>query len=373
MTIADQLRRSVSLITADWEHRVRAIPALARLDRRALIDHLPEFLEGVAASVASDSEAAEHAFGLLAEGHAIQRLGHGILIEDLTEEYVALRRAVFEYVLPSVDGTDQSRAELLRLAATLDRAVTEAVRRYARGREEQRERFIGVLAHDLRDPLGVVLMATTTAIAAENLDAARRCLARAVRGAERMRRMIDDVLDFARGQLSGGIPATPSFEDLGEICRAAADELREVHPGRAIEVTTHGDLRGWFDRDRALQAIGNLIRNAIQHGAGAVTVAASERNDRQAVITRVQNRGVVIPQDVLDRIFDPFHGVDARRRLGLGLYIVRQVAAAHAGHVEAASSVDEGTTFTITWPRAPITARSDPRDSLALPPGDGHG
>ena len=136
------------------------------------------------------------------------------------------------------------------------------------------------------------------------------------------------------------------------ICRAAVDELRSTFPNRGVVFSTSGHLGGKFDRDRVLQALDNLLRNACEHGEGDIHVEARATADDQGVVTKVSNRGPVIPPEVIPKLFDPFArgSSSSKQGLGLGLYIAAQVAMAHGGVCEASSSSD-WTSITIHWPR----------------------
>jgi signal transduction histidine kinase len=164
------------------------------------------------------------------------------------------------------------------------------------------------------------------------------------------------MIDFARGQLGGGIPAVPVTCDMGEVCHEVVDELQIAHPGRELSVETSGDLKGSWDRDRLIQALSNLVSNALIHGRDPITVCAFEAPDHEAVTTEVHNAGPPIPAELIPTLFEAFrHGrTDARGGLGLGLFIVQQIALAHGGDCRVRSSEAEGTTFSIEWPRAPL-------------------
>jgi len=328
---------------------------LARLERGALIDHLPEVLDGLAAWIEGRTQDAERAFNALAEGHAVQRLGFGIELPVVNIEYAWLRRIILSLLL-EVPPSSEVQAELIRLNEGLDRAILFAIRRYTERRDYVRDRFIGILGHDLRNPLNVTAMATQNLLSSNALaERERKQVQMIERAAERMARMVNDVLDFTRGHLGGGIPVTPREDDMGGICRAAVEEAKTGNPGRTLVVHTEGDLRGNFDRDRVLQAIGNLVGNAIQHGADPVTVVAREAADQRAVETSVSNRGKPIPAAMIAKLFEPFsHAGDVEKgTLGLGLFIVGQIALAHGATCAVSSSNDE-TVFTIRWPRTPI-------------------
>jgi signal transduction histidine kinase len=171
-----------------------------------------------------------------------------------------------------------------------------------------------------------------------------------------MGRMISDLVDFSLGELGGGIPCVPETADLGEICREAVDGLRASHPERAIALEATGAFIGSFDHDRVAQVISNLVTNAVVHGGDPITIRVHEASDH--VVTEVHNLGTAIAAEALPSLFDPFRrGPRARRGgLGLGLYIVQQIALAHGATCIVDSTNDHGTTFRIAWPRPARTS-----------------
>lgn len=354
--VAEYLRREKQAIASDWEKAVTAdLAELAKLERGALLDHLPEVLDGLAAWVEGHTHVAEASFCALADGHALQRLGFGIELAVVNIEYRWLRSVLLKHLL-AVPSSLAVRKQLIRLNEGLDHAIHFAVRRYTEQRDHMRDRFIGILGHDLRDPLSSAAMATQQLLRSGTLTPADRTRISVIeRAVVRMGRMVGDVLDFARGHLAGGIPVTVADADLGEICRTAADEARGAHPERTIEVELAGDLRGTFDRDRVLQVIANLLSNALHHGEDPIILSAWEAENRRAVFTRVSNRGRPIPAALLPKLFEAFeHAGNARQGgLGLGLYIVAQIARAHGALYQVSSSGNE-TVFTLQWPRTPL-------------------
>jgi signal transduction histidine kinase len=359
--VGEYLRREKQAIAKDWERRVVAdLAPLAGLERGALIDHLPEVLDGLAEWVDGRTEDAEKAFTALADGHALQRLGFGIELACVNIEYKLLRSVILRHLL-AVPSSLEVREQLNRVNEGLDHAIHFAVRRYTERREHLRDRFIGILGHDLRDPLNAASMATFHLLSSSTLAPPERSRVSVIeRAVLRMQRMVADVLDFARGHLAGGIPVTVKAGDLGEICRAATDETRGAHPQRTIELKIRGDLLGSFDRDRVLQAMGNLLGNALQHGEDPILLEAWEADDRRAVFTRLSNRGRPIPAASLPGLFEAFAQAGEARQggLGLGLYIVAQIARAH-GAVLTVTSSEEATAFTIQWPRTPLSEVPD--------------
>ncbi|NVJ21400.1 PAS domain-containing protein [Myxococcus sp. AM011] len=245
-----------------------------------------------------------------------------------------------------VDITQHKQAE-----AALQRAV------------DFREQLLAVLGHDLRNPLNAISASAFQLARAEDLEAPeRRAVERIRKSAGRMGRMITDILDFARSKLGEGIPVSPQPMNLADVCQATLEELQVSHPGRPLLFESSGDTSGDWDPDRVAQVLGNLVSNALQHGGGDTPVHTHVRGEAHDVLLEVHNRGEPIPPELLPRIFDPFKTPVAtseststyqkQRSLGLGLFIVHQIARAHGGRVEVRSSEEEGTTFRVYWPRA---------------------
>lgn len=362
-SISARIRERKQIISDTWETRVRdEIPGLRSLDSHALCDHLPELLEALARWVEGDHAGAQPGFDALAEGHAIQRLGYGVDLQTLTHEYALLRSVLVRDCLDvALDGA--SRDAFARLDEGLDEAILQSVRRYARGRDDVRDRFISILAHDLRNPLNTIAIAASRLlVGSEDVDGrVNRSASVIVRATDRMVRMIEQVIQVAREHLGGGIPLTLGATNLGEICQEALDELVAGHPGRDLSIETSGDLEGFFDRDRVLQAMSNVIGNAVQHGVDPIRVIVREASDRQSIETTVSNAGTPPTKDALAAMFDPFRASSARRGgLGLGLYIVRAIARAHGARVHTdADPMGQGFRFTIVWPRTPVDETPD--------------
>jgi PAS domain S-box-containing protein len=227
--------------------------------------------------------------------------------------------------------------------------VTDRVRA-----EEARERFIAILGHDLRNPLGAIKMGVESL---GDLPAPQaNVVARIARSAHRMEAMIRDVLDFARGRLGGGIPVAPTRCDLRSVCDEVVEEMRQAHPARAMSFDATGDLRGEWDPDRVEQVLSNLLGNAVTHGVGPIQVTIRDEGDE--VVTTVHNQGLPIPAVLLPTLFEPFTRTEQDGNkagspggLGLGLYIASEIVRAHGGTISVSSAQDEGTTFAISWPR----------------------
>jgi signal transduction histidine kinase len=216
------------------------------------------------------------------------------------------------------------------------------------------EQLLGMVSHDLRSPLAAIAASTQLALRRAGDDEALvRALRRTLSAAGRMGRMIDDLLDFTRARLGGGIPLSRRETDLGKIARYAVEEAQAANPEHPLVHRLHYQ-KGLYDPDRMSQVVQNLIANALEHGAARAPVVVETRLEGERVVLEVSNQGAAIPEEALPGIFEPFRGgaQGKSRHLGLGLFIVREIVRAHGGDVSARSG-PEGTTFTVRVPRRP--------------------
>lgn len=236
--------------------------------------------------------------------------------------------------------------ELVELVATL-RALYR-LRRAERERERHRELFLGTVGHDLRNPLQTILTATQVLAASQALGGSeRRIVSTIERTADRMRRLIDQLLTFTQGA-AGGVPVQRQRVDLGELVRAA---VREHAAGHDIAIDDQPAAPILIDPERITQLIDNLVTNAIRYGAGRVTIRLSRQAD--CAMIAVHNGGAPIPPGKLATLFDPYRrATSSHGGVGLGLYIVDQIARAHGGSVHVTSTAGAGTTFTVRLPAA---------------------
>jgi signal transduction histidine kinase len=230
-----------------------------------------------------------------------------------------------------------------------------------------RERFNAVLGHDLRNPLSAILMGASTLQRGVLPAAEAKTVTRIQSSAERMGRMIDQLLDLTRVRSGGGIPVDPEPLDLAEVTRQVVDELEMANPQRTLHVDVQSEASGEWDPDRLAQVVSNLVGNAIHHGPTDQPVAVCVSGSAEEVMLAVHNTGEPIPGEFLPVMFDPFSRAEGNSRsgLGLGLFITQQIVLAHRGSIEVVSTAAEGTTFTVTLPRhgRPFT------EAAAPPPG----
>ena len=234
-----------------------------------------------------------------------------------------------------------------------------------------RDRLMGVLGHELRNPLSAIAALARLTMTRDDLpDDVRERLAQMDRAAQRSLQMIKSLLDFSESRWRGSLPTRPILIEPGEIAGRVIDELRATHPDRVIALDVRSRDPFELDPARMEQVFSNLIANAIVHGSHDTPVEVSVEVRETEALLAVRNRGPVIAPEQIASLFQPFaqglseaqeprqelrqeisHDGRRQRGLGLGLYIVREIVDAHGGTISVDSSRDHGTTFLVRLPR----------------------
>jgi signal transduction histidine kinase len=219
---------------------------------------------------------------------------------------------------------------------------------------------LGIVGHDLRSPLSVVMMsAAQLAKSAQPNDRRLLPVSRILSAANRMETMIRDLLDYSRIELHIALPLDVRPSSAHESFARIVEEFRAANPGREIRYEPGKRPEVRWDPDRMDQALANLVANALKYGEEGTPVRVGWQRERDAMILEVNNRGKPIPESLLPHIFEPFRrGATndprtSKTSMGLGLYIVRQIVEQHGGRIDVRSSMAEGTTFTVKLP-APV-------------------
>ena len=371
MRLAHFILRDMESILVEWEAFASTIlPAAGNMTALALRDHAKQILEAVAKDLSTPQtkqaqmdKSRGRAATLIgapetaAQTHAILRARSGFDINQLASEYRALRASVLRLWTEACESDDINLEDVIRFNEAIDQALAESVQFFSEQVERTRNLLLGMLGHDMRNPLNSILM-TASHLAALNAGAeVSEAALRLIRSGASMKALLDDLVDFSRTKLGLGINIARANVDLGAAFADEVEELRGAHPGRRLELQVIGDTLGLWDGPRLRQLLRNLVSNAIKYGAPDAPVSVVLTGEEADVRLEVINSGPAIERSALDQIFDPLrrgpsqpesHHID--EGLGLGLYIVREVARAHGGEVYVHSDKEE-TVFTVRLPR----------------------
>ena len=369
-------------ILQEWEDFASTLEPLVNANKQELRDHAAAVLKVVADDLntpQAEHESIAKSKGLgpqatddtAAEIHAADRVAAGFTSEQVMAEYRALRSSVLRLWARQVEiTTPDDIRDMIRFNEAIDQAQTESMARYAKMLREAQNLFLAILGHDVRTPLGAISMGAQVLLQDQTLPSkVLKVALRIFNSSKRMDAIVRDLLDFSTSHLGDGIPVDPHTVDLREICQSVVEEARTFHPDRRIDTVIEGNLVGAWDGARVAQVFANLISNAIQHGQPDSVIKVALRGSAHAATYEVSNEADIIPPAKLRTLFDPVKRFAIRsaseragsqtHNLGLGLYVVKQIVAAHDGQVSVNSSAEDGVVFSARLPRITPHRRND--------------
>lgn len=355
-------------IAADWHNYASTcllpatdLPPSAETTTGGLLDEVTDTLTAIAKDIGGSqtldeqtangkSQQSRGPLDRIAASDVCPRIESRFDLTRVVSEYRALRAIILRLWADSrPEGLSEETMAVIRFDEAIDRTVAEIVPAYLRRESRIRDRFFGMLGHDLRTPINAIhlsaeLLSTTGGLG----ETEAKCIARILNSSQRLDRMVRDILDFTRGRLGEPMQIRRLPSDLRSILQSIIDELQCANPKVAINLAAAGDLAGEWDSDRLSQLISNLVMNAIQHGrAGRIMIRAENENGWVSI--EIHNDGLPIPQDAIAAIFNPLErevpSDHSSTGLGLGLFICQQIVAAHEGDMSVTSSQDAGTSF----------------------------
>ncbi len=367
MCLSKFIVANTDVILQAWEASFRPLvsPVWAS-DGASLRDAIEPVLSALAATIDNPQQSSDGKAALPSDArdrcqaHAAARLLAGHTEKQLVEEYRVLRASVFKLWFASPPALHENTAEeVIRFDAAVDTVLAEAVAHYARLIMQSKNLLLAAVAHDLRNPLGSIIMLaqllSRVGLDSKHLVAASRIVA----SGQKMSKLVDDLLDFTRIHLGSGFPISLAPANIALIGQHVVNEIRVAHPDRTVQFDAAGATEGAWDAVRIEQALANLLANALQHGSRTEAVSVRIEGEPDRVIVSVHNQGNPIAPEQIPHIFEPLvrlahAGANGGRRsanFGLGLYIARQIVTAHGGSIDVHSSAEEGTRFVLRLPR----------------------
>ena len=360
--------------------------ANARVDVDVLRNHLPMILRAIASdleqpqtrteAITKSEGAATAGIGeSAAQTHGQLRAESGLSVAQLVAEYRVLRAVVIrlwtdrETALPA-----QSFSDLIRFNEAIDQAIAESVDFHSAEVERWRNTLLAMISHDLRGPvqaISMTLITLSTAIAGDSPLAP--VSDRMTRSVQRLGALLDTLLDYNRAQLGAGMKIVRSHVDLKESCRSELEMIRTGLPTNVqIDFFSEGSSAGVFDASRVREALANLVSNAVQYRTPGTPVQVFLTGESDAVQLSVVNEGPDIEPAMLQKFFQPLrhrehssHGA-MRSNLGIGLFIVREIARAHGGDAIAHTRGGK-VVFSMRLPRSAVESHSPDMKAGAQP------
>ena len=365
MRLADFIEQHMPVILASWDSFAASLlPAAAGASTATLRDHSEQILTAIVHDLraahgpqqrAAPSGPAGHT---AAQTHAVLRATSGFTMQQMVAEYRALRTGVLHRWFEAHAPGPEFLEDVIRFNEAIDQALTESVDFFSKEVERWRNVFMAVLGHDLRGPLNAILLSSHLISRLAEGTPVSAPAASLARSSARMQELIDDLLDYSRGALDVGFSVLPRALDLDAVCREEIEVQRAALPHCRIEFSVKGTMRGCWDASRMKQVVSNLVTNAARYGdAGGPVLVALSGTDAEVRLS-VENPGPTIAPQAIESLFEPLRrgaGCDvgaegSRTSMGLGLFIVRQVALAHGGTVQVESAHGR-TAFTVVLPR----------------------
>src|SRR5215203_259689 len=376
MRLSKFITENIEKILVEWEAFAGTIqPAAETMDSLALRDHAAKILGAIAKDIETpqtEQEQTEKAQGLApvlagkqtaARTHGVLRQFSGFDLKQLGSEYRALRASVIKlWKAQLTELSDEEFKDMMLFNEAIDQALAESIASYSDAVNRSRQTFLAILGHDLQSPLNSISMGAQYLSKSKALDAQMLDVTKHIkRSAATMNKMIKDLLEYAGAQIGKRMPVNPERANMKTVCRASLEEVQLAYPNTIFDFESSGDFSCNIDRARFQQVLSNLLNNAAKYTDYNSPVTLLVSGERQESITvQVKNYGNPIPPKSLQVIFNPLVQLSSNTSdsdlyrstsLGLGLFISREIVEGHNGTIEASSSENEGTVFSVRIPR----------------------
>ncbi len=359
-------------ISKEWVMYAREnIDGINKLQLEEVQDHIGQMLDRIVESMETletDVQQEEKSKGRknmqsgeskAANQHGEQRADVGFNIMELSSEFRALRASILRLweAQNKEDKKETDFQDMIHFNEAIDELWMISLERFDNKVEESKNWFIGILGHDLRNPLAAISGVQSILKLSKNLSEKEKSLIRrSDSSVKRMKELINNLLELTNLRLGSGININRSPVDLSEQSEKIVQEIQLGYPEADLIIETPGPVQGNWDVVRLDQLMTNLITNALRHGnpGGPVTVSVSAKGNE--AFFQVYNEGSPVPENIKSLISTGFSNKlnrdpGKKDSYGLGLYIVKAIVDGHKGRIELKSTKETGTTFTIILPR----------------------
>ncbi|HET9106364.1 MAG TPA: sensor histidine kinase [Steroidobacteraceae bacterium] len=373
--LPDFIEKNREAILQEWDSFAQSLDFERTMSPETQRDHAEQMLNAIANDMRTTESLVEKelkskglspdnspALKTAGHEHATARLAEQFSLAELVSEFRAIRASVLRLWARQHPNAPAHLNDIVRFNESLDEVLAASSQGYSTKINEARNVIIGILAHDLRNPIHSVMLGTRYLLQNKSTESnGIKAVARMQRAAMRMSELVNNLLDYARTSLGDSIPVFPAPVMMNQICSRAIEEVESAYPGRDITLVCAQDVEGSWDSSRIIQLLTNLLVNALQHGAASGVVSVTVSNRVHSVVIDVYNEGEPISPGSLGTLFHPlYRRASVRDRthkaqssgLGLGLFIASQIARSHGGDIKVLSTSEGGTTFSVELPKS---------------------
>lgn len=371
MTLSEFIRLHKEEIMQKWETFAKTVPVAKNFSQKILRNHISMLLDFIADDIATGQTALEQTNKSQGQGETDSAEGGGIThgdvrfldgfdVIEMSAEFRALRASVLKLWQQHCTITEGSFDEAERFNEAIDQLQMESLLQYNNAINQARALLLGTLVHDMRNPLGAVSNSVELLKVIGKMDDEQLQLVEQIgRSTSTVAKLVSDLIDATRLHLGRGVPLKRASMEMGESISRAVAEANAMQPTREIIVRTEGNLQGEWDGSRIAQVLSNLVGNALQHGSPDTPIEVAARENSGGVSLSVHSKGTPIATYALATVFDPLtRGEEEEQEkssstsLGLGLFISKEIVAAHGGKIDVTSTEEDGTTFVAWLPRS---------------------
>lgn len=356
-------------ITNEWVKFAQDnIGCVRDLDQEEVRDHIKQMLDRIVESMETTepdfeqekkSKGNQSGASKAANQHGEQRADVGFDIMELSSEFRALRASILRLweAHSKAKKLETDFQDMIRFNEAIDELWVVSIKRFDDKVNESKNWFMGILGHDLRNPLAAISGVQSILKLSKNISEKERILiGRSDSSVKRMKELIDNLLELTNLRLGSGMTIKKVQLDLSKQSEKIVQELQLSYPEADLIIETAGPIQGEWDVLRLDQLMTNLITNAIRYGepGGPVTISTSGKG-KEAFLT-IHNEGEPMPKRIIDMIssgkYNKTNGDPTKKdSYGLGLYIVKEIVDGHKGQIKLKSNKKSGTTFKIILPR----------------------
>lgn len=356
---AKVLEKHKSEIVEEWIDKVREEVAAARENNElALRDHVPHLVDDIISimrryekfDVTAEENIYEEIFENSIEHGRHRATSSGYTVNQILREYISFHRILTNKLLQE-EAYNNEVGVVIKYS--IENAMLFSGSAFSDSLQEMRQKLIGILAHDIRNPISAAYLAVDMMKHEQGQERFEKIRQMAKSSLKRSIDLVEGLLDSIAIQAGEGITLEFSETDLYPTIQSVHSEAKEIYSNEIILNAEEKEIKGIFDATMIRRVLENFISNAVKYGNRDKPVTMTVINEEEIVTIGVNNYGTPIPEEKQEDIFrflsttGSSSGSKGMKSWGMGLTLVKAVAEAHGGELKLESDESNGTTFTI--------------------------